>query len=464
MMVLMVRRQVEYSFQFSRSVVVLFLTCVPVWLFAIQMELDTAFNPSLTQQWSQVTGLTIAPTGQIYLGGDFDFVNGQPRHILARLNRDGSLDSTWLTLADRTYATPTALALDPQGRILVGSKTLTRLSSDGMKDYSFALQDTAMLAEDINAVAFDGERRILVGTRAHTYQPPTNQVVMMRFYEQGSWDRTFTCPFTAWSGINNIAALPDGKLLVSGSLTPLDSNSSRALFRLNSDGSLDPTFDASAVEENLSPPYTPFFHWPGQRILLGGYIPGADCDSVPAAVLLNAEGTLLEKLSPSAIEEVGMPVYVEPDGHVILSAPNNLARRRLDGSFDSAFGSGVFFLGGSIRSLTQILRQPDGAYVLAGDFVVGPDHIHRNLARLRPTSAPVPPILSKLRVSPDGAGALSFLTATGEVYAVQAADGVGPCSTAWQTITNLIGTGGFMEVVDRDAVVHPYRFYRLQAP
>src|ERR1700730_12927758 len=43
----------------------------------------------------QVGAIARQPDGKVVVGGTFDHVNGVPRHFLARLNADGSLDTAW---------------------------------------------------------------------------------------------------------------------------------------------------------------------------------------------------------------------------------------------------------------------------------------------------------------------------------------------------------------------------------
>ena len=42
-----------------------------------------------------VWAVAVQPDGKVLIGGDFNHVNGQPRNYLARLNTDGSLDTTF---------------------------------------------------------------------------------------------------------------------------------------------------------------------------------------------------------------------------------------------------------------------------------------------------------------------------------------------------------------------------------
>jgi uncharacterized delta-60 repeat protein len=87
--------------------------------------------------------------GKVILGGRFNNVNGQPRLNLARINADGTLDTTFLAgPTDGVDGTVRALALDARGNLLVGGyfstaqgqprQNFVRYLASGNLDTSFA--------------------------------------------------------------------------------------------------------------------------------------------------------------------------------------------------------------------------------------------------------------------------------------------------------------------------------------
>ena len=67
-------------------------------------SLDTAFNPTVN---GTVWATAVQPDGRIFIGGAFNTVNGVARNNLARLNTDGTLDTTFdpgTTLNGPVYA------------------------------------------------------------------------------------------------------------------------------------------------------------------------------------------------------------------------------------------------------------------------------------------------------------------------------------------------------------------------
>ena len=84
---------------------------------------DTTFN---SVQAGDVTALTLQPDGKILIGGDFNGVNGVAQDYLARLNTDGSLDTTFV--GGGYSSAPADLTLRTDGRLVVGgTKGLVQL-------------------------------------------------------------------------------------------------------------------------------------------------------------------------------------------------------------------------------------------------------------------------------------------------------------------------------------------------
>ena len=57
-------------------------------------DVDLSFNPSLSAN-AYVFAVTVQPDGKVLVGGQFTAVNGTSRNNIARLNANGSLDSSF---------------------------------------------------------------------------------------------------------------------------------------------------------------------------------------------------------------------------------------------------------------------------------------------------------------------------------------------------------------------------------
>ncbi len=178
-------------------------------------SVDTSFNPNPTRSdWLNglVEKLAVQVDGRIVVKGDFDTIAGVARTNLARLNPDGSVDSSFNPSVTASLG---ALAVQPDGRILVtadvaGTNCLLRLNPDGTTDFSLAapvIEET--WSGNVSTLALTDEGKILVGgTFDHIAgQPRAN---FARFNANGTLD--------SWT-ITNLARSPlvvqrDGKILM----------------------------------------------------------------------------------------------------------------------------------------------------------------------------------------------------------------------------------------------------------
>lgn len=118
-------------------------------------SLDTTFLSDATAGFSNnsnnayVRQIIVQPDGKFLVRGNFDTVNGMPRKYLARLNADGSLDTTFLNNLSGTDGEVQDFVLRPNGKILIGGNFTTvngqsqrgyaQLNPDGTLDTNFVL-------------------------------------------------------------------------------------------------------------------------------------------------------------------------------------------------------------------------------------------------------------------------------------------------------------------------------------
>ncbi|CAN5220057.1 hypothetical protein BH10ACI1_BH10ACI1_23660 [soil metagenome] len=71
------------------------ISAVSIKILAAGGDLDTSFYAGVTQSGGVVTDIAVQPDGKIIVGGSFTVVNGRSYNCLARLNADGSLDTSF---------------------------------------------------------------------------------------------------------------------------------------------------------------------------------------------------------------------------------------------------------------------------------------------------------------------------------------------------------------------------------
>ena len=111
-------------------------------------NLGTGFNNGADDNnIGTVLAIEIQDDGKILVGGEFDGLNSISRAWLVRLHADGTVDTEFGTniVANNDIKNIVrAIAIQPNGRILIGgaftssgSERLTRVYSNGLKDHAF---------------------------------------------------------------------------------------------------------------------------------------------------------------------------------------------------------------------------------------------------------------------------------------------------------------------------------------
>ena len=83
---------------------------------------------------SEADGIALQPDGKVVIGGEFGFAADVPRHHLARLNADGTVDPSWYPEANgavNSLALQAAASARPRGgaRSTTPWSTRVRLSA-----------------------------------------------------------------------------------------------------------------------------------------------------------------------------------------------------------------------------------------------------------------------------------------------------------------------------------------------
>ena len=134
-------------------------------------SLDTSFVPP-TFPNTGIYSLAIQPDGKILIGGTFVVLGSQPQESIARLNTNGSIDDTFLIGVGTSQGDDVEdIVLQPNGKILIGGSinsvngiarnNLARLNADGTLDTSFN-PDVDNEVWDIS-LAESNPQKILIG-------------------------------------------------------------------------------------------------------------------------------------------------------------------------------------------------------------------------------------------------------------------------------------------------------------
>ena len=301
-------------------------------------DVDLSFNAGvITSQFSQdrLTAIAVQPDGKILIGGLFNVVAGVPRNGLARLNADGSVDSTFVPppFSQGDLVNPYKIAVQPDGKIVVAGN-------------NFRISNTI-------------------------YQ-------LLRLNADGSLDASFSLlAINAFRGIEGLALQPDGKILIGGDFSMIGLVERRIVARLNSDGTLDTSFSIGMPTTHNGRAAS-FAIQPDGKIIAGGALfVTVGTTTFINVVRLNSNGTPDTTFSVAGDSlDIVQAVIRQSDGKILLAGSssgntgsrNSLSRVNVDGSLDSTFNSTV-----SLGSqLYDIVLEPTGKIIAVGNFSTSP--------------------------------------------------------------------------------------------
>jgi uncharacterized delta-60 repeat protein len=366
---------------------------------------DGSFAPGTATFDSLVHGLFVQSDDQVIVFGDFDSFNGVNRNGIVRLGSSGAVDSGFASAAFTDYLDPPiiyAVAQQPDGKLMVGgafhslggvaANNVVRLETAGARDAGFDAAAAGPLAPSVKTILVrPGDGDIFVGGYFSSYMGTARHNLAWA-NSDGSLDTRFNGLGGAADGFPQIYALaaqPDGKILVGGFFSSLNGVPHYNIVRLNSDSTIDPSFDPNLG--TLGSVRSIFVQADG-KILIGG-----NCRVVNGVVRgrvarLNSNGTLDLSFDPGAGVEANVyAVTADSSGSVYIGGAfqtfNGLSQRRLAKLTPAGALDPTFQLGTGTNGAVYSMIPPDaaGRIVIAGEFTLYQGTAHR-IARLNATT------------------------------------------------------------------------------
>lgn len=214
----------------------------------LNSDIDPNFHFSTNSLNLNVRNIIEQPNNKLIIAG---FLNGDE---IKRLNTDGTIDTNF-ELSDKTdiYQVHSTI-LTSENKVLVGGerirvnqwntgwidKKIVMLKSDGNLDTSFngngvGFNDTTLI------IKIQNDGKILVGGKFTSYNNITQNRVV-RLNSNGSIDETFNIGTGFDDTVNTIEIQSDNKILIGGDFKKFNGLDKKYLVRLNSDGSIDNNF------------------------------------------------------------------------------------------------------------------------------------------------------------------------------------------------------------------------------
>jgi uncharacterized delta-60 repeat protein len=470
-----------------------------------------SLNPGATFGSPQVNGLAIQPDGKILVGGSFNYLGGRARNCIGRLNPDGTVDPAFAGIQGGSTLGVTAIGIQSDGKVIAaGGITFTagirltnvaRFNPDGTFDTNFTVAVNGV----IRCATWQPDDKFIVGGdfSAIAGQPRS---CLARLNADGTLDASFDAGTNSPATIFCLGVQPDGKILVVGSFANLDGQPCGRIGRLNADGSLDTTFNASANGANVpgSGVFTLALQTDGKIIVGGAFtkLGTLNCTNIGR---LNADGTADATFNPgmNATNSAVYSLAIQADGKVLvggyftnlagqarqsLGRLNNPTAPTEDLSFDGStitwlrgggapevwrttfetspdgtnwtnVGSGVRIAGGwQLAGLSL----PKTASIRARGFVCGGGNASSWFVESRLSASP--PTSPVILVNDTSFGfrtnqfGFHFTTGPGQTTVIEGSTNL----SSWQSLATNSSGSSPLYFVDPESSSFPYRFYRVR--
>jgi len=289
-------------------------------------SVDTTLDPSAN---GRILTHAVQPDGKTLIGGYFTIVGGLTRNYLARLNLDGTVDTGFAPIANDLIST---ISVQADGKIIIGGaftnisgltrRYLARLNADGTVDTSY---DPAPSAQ-VSSLALQPDGKLLVGGAFTTFQPNGTSATITRNYlarlnANGTVD-SFDPGANGTPSV--ITVLSDGKILLGGSFTYFTPNAgtvstARAYSaRLNSDGTVDTSWQPNLNRNVLAQ----VVQTDGKIVVAGAFTvlkPQTDTTFTTRYYIarLNADSNVDQSYNPRASAQINS-LALQSDGKIIV--------------------------------------------------------------------------------------------------------------------------------------------------
>ncbi|MEM7194419.1 MAG: hypothetical protein AAF402_05680 [Pseudomonadota bacterium] len=218
-------------------------------------DVDLSFDAGeILNQFNVGRKVVVDSSGKIFVSGEFVDIEGHRTRGVARFNSDGTIDTTFTAdvFNERsvTFFAPVTMAVLSDGKLLIGGEFtsvdgeaqsfLARLNTDGSLDTSYT-PDVSSFVESIH-IGIDG--KTLIGGRFSTVNG-VSRLSLARLNADGTLDTNFV-PAAIDATVFVVRQHTDGSIYIGGVFDQVGGVAHEGIARLNSDGSLNSDFSAQA--------------------------------------------------------------------------------------------------------------------------------------------------------------------------------------------------------------------------
>lgn len=360
--------------------------------------LDTSFDPGSGTDGT-VEAIAVQPDGKLIIAGNFNTVNGQVRHNIARLTADGQVDQTFDPGAGPDN-TVNAVAIRSDGTIMIGGEfhtcdgqmrlAVARLDASGRLDTGF--NPVIGVTGSVRSVATQPDGKTIIAGNFSRYDNVATGNIT-RIDSQGHVDPSFQAAAGADRPVSAVSLQPDGKILIGGEFASYDGVARQRIARLNADGTLDTGYGSSGA--GADGVVSAVAALPDGGALIGGSFASVDGSTRHGAARLDSGGAVDALFDPG----------VGPDGPVLALAMQSdrkimvvgqfdsfagkptggVSRLMPDGTVDASFNNGQPGATGAVRALATFAN---ATALLGGSFATYDGQAVGGIARLKRNGTP----------------------------------------------------------------------------
>ncbi len=374
-------------------------------------SVDLGFNSVGLSTSAFVSTMIEQSDGKIVAAGNFYSGNEAPHRSLVRFNVDGTVDETFHSgwgvgqglTPYQDWFWDVSIAHLPDGKLMLGTTTvsgqsynlaffnqsLLRLNMDGTPDLSYeptgillttSLGIQALLAEPDGKVIVAGESLV----------PGFPSKVMARLNPDGSLDETFLIGTAGLGSPRGLIRQTDGKVIAIGEFSDYSGSGRYHIVRVNTDGTVDATFNHGPNKEVLAAALQP-----DGKIVIGGRFTSYNGIPRKGLARIRPDGSLDLTFIPFSIPATGpndlvRAIMVQPDGKIVIAgrfstyngvSANRIARLNPNGSLDTSAPSGLD--DNPANLIMSGLKTADGQILIGGGFSNYGGVPRNNIAKLR---------------------------------------------------------------------------------
>lgn len=358
-------------------------------------SIDTSFGSSVAVSSGTIYGLALQPDGKLLVVGSFTKYNGITANRIVRLNSNGEIDVSFSTGVGAT-STIDDVCVASDGKIVLSGTfssfngnsnyaKLVRLNADGSIDSTFSIGTG--FDDTIEAIEIQPDGKIIVGGSFLNYNG-ISQKRIVRLNTNGSVDASFLSRTGFNNGVVQVIKMTATGILVGGSFSDKYYNSVvNRLVLLNTNGTLNSNFDIGAGPSSatiyalcessdsffVGGSFSVFDEFKQGKLAKISTIGELDSGYLTAGVGFDKAVEKIIPLTDGSFIAFGS--FTQFNGKPI----NRIAKLTTNGALDVTFNSNQTGFDSTVK---EVLVQPDGKLIVAGNFTKYNDIAIKRMVRL----------------------------------------------------------------------------------